>query len=246
MTALPPDVLYGYVTDKVLRSTMDTPADVDQLPDGVAAQGTVTLSPTETIFTGDDGKTTIVADPYKFTINQSTDPNLRGLLVNPATGHTGPHAVVAGWYQVSYKVDGYTKTYGPFHITPEHTLADPFWIRANIPLVQTPTTKFVVNEAILLEVRQIRDSLLDLGASPEQIEQAVLAYFADNPPEVPDLAGVVLTVNGQVPDAEGNVVVEGGGGTAEPFRVFASEAEVLAALTNGEIDENEVIGVVTP
>lgn len=227
MTALPPDVQYGYVADRVLRSVMDTPADEDHLPDAVPASGTVTLTPVDDVFAAEDGRTTIIATPYKYSISQSTGAD-KGLLVNPATGHTGPHAVVAGWYKVTYGVDGYTKSYGPFRIAAEHTLSNPFWIRANLPLTQTPTTKLVVTDAMLLEVRAIRDQLLGLEpgtgdpVTPAELEAAIAAYFLANPLPTPEP------------------------GTAEPFVIFDTEAQALQALADGEIPENAIVGIPQP
>lgn len=187
-TALPADVKYGYVADIIMRAVLDTPADPDGLPDGVPAKGTVTLQPVGTVFTAGGGRTGVVTSPYEFRVHQGldettpgapVDAQYKGQLVNPATGRTGSHAVVAGWYTVAYKVDGYQKSYGPFHITEAFTEDNPFWIRENIPLEQTPQVKFVINEAILNEVRQIRDSLLEQGVPPGDAVSSVNGKTGD-------------------------------------------------------------------
>ena len=188
-TALPGDVTYGYVADRLLRSVLDTPDDADALPDGIAAEGTVIFAPIESLFTAEDGRTGVVATPFEFKIHQGeaeTTPNApkdaasKGLLVNPLTGRTGSHAVVAGWYNVLYKVDGYQRQYGPFHVSAEHTEDSPLWVRENIGLEPTPQVRFVVNEAILNEVRRLHQEVLEAGADPEAIRQEVEAYLAEH------------------------------------------------------------------
>lgn len=168
-TALPPDITYGYVADRVLRAIMDTSDDPDILPDGIPAQGTVSFQPVTDIYTADDGKTGVVPSPNQFRIHQGeaemtpgapVGAEYKGLLMNPHTGYTGPQAVIAGWYTVGYRVDGYSKTFGPFNITSEYTEDNPFWVRRNVPLVPTPQVKFVVNERIYYDTQAARDAAL--------------------------------------------------------------------------------------
>lgn len=73
----------------------------------------------------------------------------------------------------------------PIDVTTAHTDFNPLDLRAEGPLVQTPTTQFVVNEAIYTESLAARDEAL---SARDQVLAALEAW------EVPDIAGLAGAV----------------------------------------------------
>ncbi|PYG00146.1 hypothetical protein SAMN05216184_10485 [Georgenia satyanarayanai] len=197
-TALPPDVTYGYVADRILRGVMDTDRDSDDLPDGIPAQGTVTFTPAVKVMAAGEGKTTVLREDHVFHIHQGDDEppgtelpagmtksQLKGLLVSDQTGKVSPHALITGVWTVTYRLTGGVQAIGQIqnlHVTEEFTRENPMWVREHAAMSPTPVERWVVNE---YAIRQVEAILTEKG-SPGGIAP--------------------LNDDGKVVDADGNVV----------------------------------------
>lgn len=158
---LPDEIEYGFVADRVLKAVGDTTLDADRYPDGVAAKGTVRFTPmARHLFTQNDPATISVAN-IECTINPGhDDPEQTGLLVDPA-GHTGNVALVAGWYQVTYLLDGESPDRFPIEVKPEYTAESPGWLPRLRDMVPQPYERFIVNEQVYLDTLAARDETVD-------------------------------------------------------------------------------------
>lgn len=161
---LPDEIQYGYVADRVLRAIGDTKNDDDRYPDGVPAKGTIRFEPERSLKYTTTQPATVIKDAIECTIYQGDedgeDNDRVGLLVDPA-GHVGNVALIAGWYQVTYRLDSGSVPRFRIHVTPEHTVDDPLWLPRAAPITPAPSERFVVNEQVYRETLAARDKTKD-------------------------------------------------------------------------------------
>lgn len=126
MTTLPPEIAYGKVVGRFILADADSPTDLDVLPDAVAAEGTITFTPTvPNIKVSTPRPTTVVKKSLFF------DLDAEGYLVD-RNGLDGVW-LVTGDYTVTFQLTGIQIIPLVISVTTLHTDAAPLDLTTEIP-----------------------------------------------------------------------------------------------------------------
>ncbi|MBB3158206.1 hypothetical protein FHS07_001902 [Microbacterium proteolyticum] len=154
---------YGFVVGRFL-SPRGAAASAGAEPAGVAARGSVRMTPKGVARMAEaTPPATAVAQPLVLTVDAE------GFVVDPS-GRRGLWVVVGSWV-VTLTFEGVAPSSYQVTVTAEHTEAAPLDLTLAAPLVETPTTKFVVNEAVYAETIGARDEAVaaaDRATAPAQ------------------------------------------------------------------------------
>ena len=182
---LPPEIKYGRIRGRFLRSRSDTASDTDELPDGEPLQGTITLSPfLYRQVTQLPKPATILHDPQVFELNSG------GYLVDPNS--VDGAWVPTGIYEVSYSLVGGIIRNHVVEVTTAHTEIAPLDLSNAKPPDGTPLQPSQYAE---LDARlQVLEGTAaptdhthpDLIAADAALSSRVTAL--ENAPVVPDLS----------------------------------------------------------
>lgn len=125
MTALPPEIAYGFVTDRIVLGVGDGP-DPDRLPDPRPAEGTVKFTPKRKVI-----KVTL-PEPGRV-LPQAVEGRLDadGRLVDDQ-GAPGVWLVEGAW-TVTYKFQSVSVGQHDILVTPEHTEENPLYLSQHMP-----------------------------------------------------------------------------------------------------------------
>lgn len=130
MTDLPPDITYGHVTARLLLAVADSP-DSGRMPDARPASGTVTFTPkTKILKVSTPEPATILPQTITCTLDDA------GNLIDDQ--QAAGVWLVAGQYQVAYKLTGAALPSHDIDVTTAHTADDPLDLTLALPPAGPP------------------------------------------------------------------------------------------------------------
>ena len=136
----PSDILFGFVTAKIVRAIADG-SDDDRNPDFIPAEGIVTFKPMKSVNMTMNYPAIVIKESITCTISPETGE------LTDSQGLPGVW-LVAGHYEVSFKLDAGTISPFTIVVSEEHTKKNPLDLANHLPLVSDPSVKFVVTEDI--------------------------------------------------------------------------------------------------
>ena len=138
----PPELKYGYVVGKIVRTIADD-IDADFFPDTVPASGQVTFKPVKTTSNTTNYPAIVLHESVTGILQDSTGE------LYASTGDKGVWLVV-GTYDVVFNLNFGTLSGFQITVTEAHTKTKPLDLALYRPTPSDPATKFVVNEQIYI------------------------------------------------------------------------------------------------
>lgn len=187
LVVAPEDLKYGYIVGRWVQVLADTDLDPDHKPDAKASVGTVGFNRKERTSVRVDSQQNdgtwvgVTKKSYTGTLDPSGELKLK-----QDNGSFVPLVVVTGAYTVTFSIAG-DDGWKSFDIIvgPEHTEENPLDLLKWSPIVETPTTKLVVSEALAIRAEEAAAraeaaaALMEGGAIAEAVEN----YLTANPPQ---------------------------------------------------------------